>query len=91
MEQVRKSENRFGDTDCCGVHEVRSRSPVMTDSDGIVAGNDLSGFRIARELRGHGVNCICLASADLVRANKQTLRVGNVPVNTTGVSVVGAE
>ena len=63
----------------------------MTDSNGIVAGNDLSCFRITRELRGYGVNRIRLGSADLVRANKQPLRVGNIPVNTTRVGVVGAE
>src|ERR1041385_3255176 len=64
MEQVWKVEYRLGDTDCCRVHKVWSRGPVMTDSDRIVAGDDLSCFRITWELRGYRVNCIGLVGAD---------------------------
>src|ERR1044072_7508903 len=63
----------------------------MTDSDGIVAGHDLSCFRITWKLRCNGVNRIGLVGADLVRANKQSLRVGDIPVDSTSVGVVGAE
>ena len=60
----------------------------MTDSNGPIAGSNLRCFRIARELRGYRVNRIRLQIAVLVRANKQTLRVADVVVDTTRVDIV---
>src|SRR6202008_184470 len=66
----------------------RSYRPVVTDSNGTVAGNDLSCFRIARELRSYRVNGVCLAGTDFVRTNKQPLCVSDIHINTTRVGVV---